>query len=273
MGPVKSKGLILVVLVMVVVGLCFQAYGAQKSAKDYIAQGKEFLKSEQRDQAITSFTKALKLNPKSIEALNNRGIAYCVLGELDKAIADFSQIILIDPKFGKAYNNRAVAFWKKGELDKAAADIKQAEGLGIKVDREAWAPVYGSTEPPGKGSSSQETQPNRLQEAEKQAPPSIKTYTLKEKQEYQKKIASDLAEMQKEIDQLITKWHAAPPVKKRLVRRDIVSLQQKAIRARNKLSALEKASDKDWSSLKADLDYTMEVLIKAYAEITSRPYL
>jgi len=34
MGPVKIKGLILVVLVMVVLGLCFQSYGAQKSAKD-----------------------------------------------------------------------------------------------------------------------------------------------------------------------------------------------------------------------------------------------
>jgi len=273
MGPVKIKGLILVVSVMMVLGLCFQADGAQKSAKDYIAQGKEFLKSEQRDQAITSFTKALKLNPKSIEALNNRGIAYCGQGDLDKAIADFSQIILIDPKFGKAYNNRAVAFWYKGERDRAEADLKQAEGLGIKVNRAAWPPGYGSPEPPGKEGSSQATQPNRLEEAEKPAPQSIKIYTLEEKQEYQKKIASDLAEIQKAIEKLINKWHAAPPVKKRLVRRDIVMLQQKAVRARNRLSSLEKASEKDWSSLRAEMDYTMEALLKAYAEIESRPYL
>ena len=107
MRGVKVAGLIGIVAVgMAVFGLFLPAYGAQKTAEAYVTQGGESLKDGKFEEAIDSLTKALKLSPKSVNALNTRGIAYCKKGDIDKAIADFSRAIKINPKFGKAYNNR-----------------------------------------------------------------------------------------------------------------------------------------------------------------------
>lgn len=106
-----------------------------KSAEDYVKEGKTLLNAKQFDQAIASFNEALKLNPKSIQALNNRGIAYCNKGDQVLAIKDFSRLIELDPKYGKAYNNRAVAYLLKGDLDKARQDVAQAQALGIPVNQ------------------------------------------------------------------------------------------------------------------------------------------
>jgi Flp pilus assembly protein TadD len=142
MRVVKLKRLTWLVAVMVLHGSFFQAHAGQKTAEEYITQGKGFLKAKKNDQAVASFTEALKLNPKSLQALNNRGIAYCRQGYFDKAIADFSQVIQMDPNYGKAYNNRAVALWYKGERYKAQEDLKKAESLGIKVDKKGWEGLY-----------------------------------------------------------------------------------------------------------------------------------
>lgn len=108
---------------------------AAQTAEEYVNQGKEAIKSKQFDQAIASFSEAIKLDPKSIPAYNNRGIAYCEKGNFDKAIAEFSQVIEIDPNHGKAYNNRAVAYLMKGEKDKARQDVEKAQSLGIAVNQ------------------------------------------------------------------------------------------------------------------------------------------
>jgi tetratricopeptide (TPR) repeat protein len=110
------------------------AASAPKTAEEYVNQGKEAIKSKQLDQAIASFSEAVKLEPKSIPAYNNRGIAYCEKGNFDQAIAEFSQVIEIDPKHGKAYNNRAVAYMMKGDKDKARQDVAKAQSLGIAVN-------------------------------------------------------------------------------------------------------------------------------------------
>jgi tetratricopeptide (TPR) repeat protein len=108
---------------------------APKTAADYVNHGKEVLKSKQYDQAIASFSEAVKLDPKAIPAYNNRGIAYCEKGNFDQAIAEFSRVIEIDPRHGKAYNNRAVAYMMKGEKDKARQDVLKAQSLGIAVNQ------------------------------------------------------------------------------------------------------------------------------------------
>ena len=108
---------------------------ALKTADEYISQGKESLTAKQYDQAVTAFSEAINLNPQSIQAYNNRGIAYCNKRDFDRAIGDFSRTIEIDPKFGKAYNNRAVAYIMKGEKDKARLDVEKAQSLGIPVNQ------------------------------------------------------------------------------------------------------------------------------------------
>jgi Flp pilus assembly protein TadD len=124
------------VLSLSLIWLCFSmiACGSGKTAEESIKQGKEALNAKQYEQAIAKFSEAIKLNPESTQAFNNRGIAYCNKGDLDLAIADFSRVVELDPKFGKAYNNRAVAYFMKGERDLARLDVDKAQSLGIQVN-------------------------------------------------------------------------------------------------------------------------------------------
>ena len=137
MRALKIKRLTWIVAGILMLAWCSGVYGAQKTAQDYIAQGKELLKARKVDQAIATFTKAIKADAKSAQAFNNRGVAYCEKGELKKAVADFGRAIKMDPKFGKAYNNRGVTLWYLGKKGQAEKDLKKAESLGIKVNRKA----------------------------------------------------------------------------------------------------------------------------------------
>ena len=56
--------------------------------------------------AVTSFDKAIELNPEFIDAYLNRGNAKYKLGAYYGAIADFDQAIQLNPEHALAYNNR-----------------------------------------------------------------------------------------------------------------------------------------------------------------------
>ena len=129
-----------------------------KTTEEYIKQGKELLNAKKFDQAIVSFSEAIKLDPQSVQAYNNRGIVSCNKGDFDRAIGDFSRTIEIDPNFGKGYNNRAVAYFMKGKRDKARQDAEKAQNLGIPVNQMFWdnlkqseakAEEKGKSGPPG----------------------------------------------------------------------------------------------------------------------------
>ena len=165
MGVVNFKRLTGIVVGLMVLGLFSPTYGAQKTAKEYIVQGNAFLKANQLDEAIASFTDALKLSPKSPEALNGRGVAFVRKRDFDSALADFNRAIQIDPKFGKAYKNRAIVSWCLGMSDKAAEeDIKKAQRLGIKVNKEALSRFLENIRPPEKESSTPGNNPIRRSE-------------------------------------------------------------------------------------------------------------
>ena len=144
MGFLKSKGLAGIFAGCLALLLIAPVVGADKTSSEYIAEGKEFFKANNFDEAIASFTAALKLDPKSVQALLNRGNAYCRRGYHDKAIADYTEVIRLDPQNGKAYNNRAVAYWFNEEPDKSQADSRKAEELGITVNNLVWQALRGT---------------------------------------------------------------------------------------------------------------------------------
>ncbi|HEX3102128.1 MAG TPA: TonB family protein, partial [Pyrinomonadaceae bacterium] len=78
------------------------------------------------DAAITDYTKAIEMDPKSPEAYLGRGIAYSSKQSFDLAIADFDKAIELKPKNVAGYANRGGAFERKGDLDKASADYDKA---------------------------------------------------------------------------------------------------------------------------------------------------
>lgn len=77
-------------------------------------------------EAIEHFDKALVLNPKSINALLNRSIAYESLGEHKKALADLTTLLSISPNYVIAYVNRAWVHGRHKEFAEALEDCNKA---------------------------------------------------------------------------------------------------------------------------------------------------
>ncbi|GEM_PF-4446015 len=72
--------------------------------------------------AIQYFDEALRRNPSSAVALQNRATAYAQLGDYKQAVKDASRAIKLDKRYADAYISRAIAYLNMGEFDKALRD-------------------------------------------------------------------------------------------------------------------------------------------------------
>src|SRR5262245_25273639 len=78
-------------------------YAQGLSAENYSRLGDTYLTRGELEQAITSYSKAIELDPKLAEAYNNRGLAYARKGQYERAVGDFSRAVEINPTFERAY--------------------------------------------------------------------------------------------------------------------------------------------------------------------------
>jgi len=78
------------------------------------------------DEAVTYFTKAIRLSPDTQEAYYERGYVYGVKGENDRAIADFTTVLRFEPQNTNAYYLRGLAYHEKEQYDNAISDFTQA---------------------------------------------------------------------------------------------------------------------------------------------------
>lgn len=97
---------------------------------DFIGMG-HFQEDCQKDSlaAVSSFTQAIRLNPKAEEPYYHRANAYYTLGNYKAAEADYTEVIRQNTgRLGfssPAYWNRARAYEKLGEKQKAISDLNQ----------------------------------------------------------------------------------------------------------------------------------------------------
>ena len=82
------------------------------------------------DSALVAFDHVITLDPKHVDALNNRGAMKYRRGDLAGAIADFSRILEVNPSYRDGYLNRAVAYADLKQWDKSVADRQR----GIDLD-------------------------------------------------------------------------------------------------------------------------------------------
>lgn len=138
----------------------------QLTAWDYWRQGKNYFKSEQYQDAIVSYTKAIDMqnnvalfysergyvllrlekydkaladHNRAIELdstkdviYNNRGYIHMQLGDYDRAIADYSEAIKLNPHRGNAYTNRGYVYMELGNYDSAIVNLNKAIELNPK---------------------------------------------------------------------------------------------------------------------------------------------
>jgi len=104
-----------------------------------LGQGLEALYRGDFDAAISFFTAAIQLDPKSSEAYTSRGRAYEQKGDNDRAIADCDMAARLDPHDEAlvanrvaGYNNRGNYEKSHGDFDKALADYSKALELDPK---------------------------------------------------------------------------------------------------------------------------------------------
>ena len=104
------------------------------------------------DRALAAFNETLRIDPKDIRTLANRGEAYGSKGDIDRALADYNEVIRLsnellsrNPRDRDALHSRADAYNGKGEPDRAIADATEAirlsgrEGYGYTIRGIAYA--------------------------------------------------------------------------------------------------------------------------------------
>jgi tetratricopeptide (TPR) repeat protein len=146
MATIKFIKILSGIFISVFIIMVINCYGSE-TAEDFFKKGKEFSTLNNNDDAISNYSKAIKLDPKMVKAYNNRGVAYVGRNQYEQAIDDFTKVIELDPKHGKAYNNRAIAYWSKGDKEKARQDLEKAKTLGITVDPDFFKKIQGQTSP------------------------------------------------------------------------------------------------------------------------------
>jgi tetratricopeptide (TPR) repeat protein len=100
------------------------------TVNDFIGMG-HFQEDCQKDSlaAVSSFTQAIRLNPKAEEPYYHRANAYAAIGNYKAAVADYTEVIRQNTgRLGfssGAYWNRTRAYEKLGEKQKAISDLNQ----------------------------------------------------------------------------------------------------------------------------------------------------
>jgi len=84
-----------------------------------------YLNSNNIDDAIKYFNKALSLDPRHYQSLNALGMANSMRGNLQEAINLYQKCLQISPNFAEAHNNLGTIYQEIGDLDKAEGEFRK----------------------------------------------------------------------------------------------------------------------------------------------------
>jgi len=122
----------LVLTILAVLAGC----GGGDSAEKYLQEGFVHFQQQQYDQAIASYEKAIKVEPKAAAAYNMMGMAYRFKFQQlrnpefqAKEIEAFQKSMDIDPKYWVAMINLGATYYYRGDKAKSAPLFKKALAL------------------------------------------------------------------------------------------------------------------------------------------------
>ena len=97
-----------------------------RSVDAYLARGLAWEGIGNYAMSIPDYTKAIELNPHlTIEAYYKLGLGYYNTGQYGRAIAAYTRGMKINPRYHKLYYGRALAWEKLSNHDKALADARK----------------------------------------------------------------------------------------------------------------------------------------------------
>lgn len=106
-----------------------------QSIKGHIAFGDFLAKEHLLNDAIDSYNKAIEIDPKNFEAINNIGVCYYNTDEMEKSIEYFNKALKINPSYKISHQNLSKAYGKIGEENLAEQHKKKGKG--------AWTTTLG----------------------------------------------------------------------------------------------------------------------------------
>lgn len=89
-------------------------------------EGMRLVMTNNMDDAIAAFSKAIADDPNDIKAYTQRAILYAKKMQIDKAIADFNKVIEIKPDEARGYAGRGITYSRMGRHKQAIADLARA---------------------------------------------------------------------------------------------------------------------------------------------------
>jgi len=100
------------------------------TAEQHHQRGRDLIQQKKYREAIEELSEALRQHPELALAYNARGYAYALLRDFPHAIADYDAAIRINPKYINAYQNRRAARQSSGDKAGAAADAEKLREFG-----------------------------------------------------------------------------------------------------------------------------------------------
>ena len=88
-----------------------------------------FFNLKNYEKAIVQWEKAVKINPKFVDGLNNLGNALSRIGKFDEAINYLNKALNLRPDFFETYYTLSEIFYQKGIYDKSLKNINEALNL------------------------------------------------------------------------------------------------------------------------------------------------
>jgi len=88
--------------------------------------GVHFYNQKDYSKAIQAYQKVIELDPAYVEAYNNLGIIYQLIGDVERASGAYRKSTEINPRYEKGYNNLGILLLLKGRYDEALAAFEKA---------------------------------------------------------------------------------------------------------------------------------------------------
>jgi serine/threonine protein kinase/tetratricopeptide (TPR) repeat protein len=112
-----------------------------KDAYVYLGLIKKY-ETNELEEAVTYFKKAVELDPFHREALNQLAYGYSLLGRFEKAIWAVNKYIEVAPNEANPYDSRGEILAMNGKLDEAIASYETAMALKSDFGRSSLANLY-----------------------------------------------------------------------------------------------------------------------------------
>jgi lipoprotein NlpI len=124
----------------VLFALVAPAFADEKmGASDFLARGKMRLAKRQYADAIADFTKCIDLDPKNVEAYDQRGSAHFMAGKFAESVADFDKQIKLDPKKADQHWRRGISLYYAGKYEEGAKQfLGDKDAFADDVENAVW---------------------------------------------------------------------------------------------------------------------------------------